>query len=237
MCGRSSLTKTEKEIEARFKATFYSEELERYNPLPNYNVAPTHYHPVITNTDITHLQLYRWGLIPYWAKDKKIGVKLINARVETLLDKSAFKKLIGSKRCVVPMDGFYEWKKEGKTKIPYRIVTTDIDIFSVAGLWDTWTEPSTGDIFNTFTVITQEPNELMKSIHDRMPAILIKDIEKLWLDQDITAKDALQLLMPYPSELMKAYQVTQKVNSVKANDASLIEPVSVRESYVQGSLF
>ena len=121
MCGRSSLTKTEKEIEERFNATFYSDELERYNPLPNYNAAPSHMMPVITNQDPDHIHLYRWGLIPFWAKDEKIGYKMINARVETLMEKSAFKNAAKHRRCLVPMDGFYEWKKEGKTKTPYLI--------------------------------------------------------------------------------------------------------------------
>ena len=107
MCGRSSLTKTEKEIEARFNATFYSDELERYNPLPNFNVAPTQRMPVITSDDAKHIRIFKWGLIPSWAKDKNIGSKLINARVETLQEKTMFKSLLQSKRCIIPLDGFY----------------------------------------------------------------------------------------------------------------------------------
>ena len=141
MCGRSSLTKTEKEIEERFKATFYSEELERYNPLPNFNVAPTHMHPVITSQDPNHFHLFKWGLVPFWSKDNKSGAKMINARIETIAEKTAFKSLLNSKRCIVPMDGFYEWKTEGKNKVPFRIVTKDQAIFAVAGLWDCWNLP------------------------------------------------------------------------------------------------
>jgi putative SOS response-associated peptidase YedK len=236
MCGRSSLTKVEKEIEARFKATFYSEELERYNPLPNFNVAPTHMHPVITSDDRTHIHLYRWGLIPFWAKDVNIGSKLINARAETLMDKTAFRQSLASRRCIVPLDGFYEWKTNGKQKTPYRIIAKDQDIFSVAGLWDSW-QNTNGDTIHSFTIITIAPNTLMKEIHDRMPAMLLKENENVWLDNDLKATDALQLLLPYPSDQMEAYPVSDKVNSVKVNDKSLIERVIPKQIIIQTSLF
>lgn len=237
MCGRSSLTKIEKEIEARFHATFYSEELERYNPLPNFNVAPTHMVPVITNAEPDHLHIYRWGLIPFWAKDKSIGAKMINARVETLMEKTAYKNLLASRRCIVPMDGFYEWKTSGKIKTPFRIVTTDQDIFSVAGLWDIWHVPETGEIIRSFTVITTAPNRMMEKIHDRMPAILLPENEKLWLDKEIKADEAVQLIIPYPAEYMNAYEVSEKVNNVRANDPSLILPVNSSSKVTQTSLF
>ncbi len=229
MCGRSSLTKTEKEIEERFGATFYSDDLERYNPLPNYNVAPTHYMPVITSSDKEHINIYRWGLIPFWAKDKKIASKMINARIETILEKSAYKKAVEKRRCIIPMDGFYEWKRSGKNKIPFRIITTDQDIFSVAGIWEKWKDPNGEEIF-TFSVITKPPNELMKTIHDRMPAILLPEQEKLWLDEELTPIDAIQLIIDYPSESMDAYQVTSRVNKVVENDSSLIEPILNNEN-------
>ncbi|MBL0027307.1 MAG: SOS response-associated peptidase [Saprospiraceae bacterium] len=237
MCGRSSLTKTEKEIEARFHATFYSEELERYNPLPNFNVAPTQIHPVITSLEPDHIHLYRWGLIPFWAKDKNIGAKMINARIETLLEKSAFKSLLSSKRCLVPLDGFYEWKTEGKIKTPFRITTKDQDIFSAAGLWDRWSMPDTGEIMHSFTIITQPPNELMAEIHDRMPSILSNENERLWLDSELNAGDAIQLLVPYPAENMIAYEVSKNVNNVRFNDPSLIEPLKYNPSFIQTRIF
>lgn len=236
MCGRSSLTKTEKEIEARFHATFYSEELERYNPLPNYNAAPTHMLPIIQMNDKDHIHLYRWGLIPSWAKDKSVGVKMINARSETLLEKPVFKTLVSSHRCIVPLDGFYEWKREGKTKIPFRIQTTDQEIFTVAGLWDIWKDHVSGETIHSFTIITIAPNSLMKDIHDRMPAILLTQNEKHWLDHEIKATDAIQLLVPYPSERMKAYEVSDKVNSVKVNEPALIDPATHPQPF-QTSLF
>jgi len=224
MCGRSSLTVTEKELEKRFNATFYSDELERYNPLPNYNVAPTHMHPVMTNLDQEHLQFFRWGLIPFWAKDIKVGYKMINARKETLLEKTTFKNAVNKKRCIVPLDGFYEWKITEGGKQPYRIVTTNSEIFSVAGLWERWQSPEGQDIYS-FTLITQEPNELMTDIHNRMPAILLPEQERDWLDMTISAEEAIQMIEPYPSDLMKAYPVSKRVGNVRENDATLLDEV------------
>ena len=226
MCGRSSLTKTEKELEDRFQATFYSDGLAQYNPLPNYNVAPSHFMPVITNTDRLHFQAYRWGLIPFWAKDIKIGYKMINARIETLMEKSTFKMAVAQRRCLVPADGFYEWKKvkdvNGKiVKQPYRITTTDQEVFAMAGLWDRWTAPDGQQVFS-FTVITQTPNEVLKDIHNRMPAILTPDQEKLWLSDDIPPQDLIDMIAPYPDDAMQAVPVSSKVNNVRNNDPSLL---------------
>ena len=225
MCGRSSLTKTEKELEERFNATFYSDELERYNPLPNFNVAPTHILPVLKNTDPEHFRPLRWGLIPFWAKDIRIGYKMINARIETVMEKAAFKHAMQKRRCIVPFDVFYEWKKRGKKeKHPYRIITTNTDIFSIAGLWEKWKSPG-GEMIESFTLITQPPNKLLESIHDRMPAVLMPDEEKHWLDMDISPQDALELIKPYPEEFMRAYKVTKRVGKVSENDPGLIEEI------------
>lgn len=239
MCGRSSLTKNEKELEQRFGATFYSDELLRYNPLPNYNVAPTHFHPVITEEDTAHLQLYRWGLVPFWAKDAKIGSKMINARLESIEEKPVFSKLLQAHRCIVPFDGFYEWKLyTDKHHEPYRITVRDGEIFSVAGLWSKWKDPD-GQTLKTFTVITHAANRLMKDIHDRMPAILTQEAERLWTDSNLSAKDALQLLVPFPAEEMQAYRVSDRINKVANNDAGLIEKFSNvdKPGNIQGTLF
>ena len=226
MCGRSSLTKTEKELEDRFQATFYSDGLAQYNPLPNYNVAPSHMMPVITNTDKMHFQAFRWGLIPFWAKDIKIGYKMINARIETLMEKSSFKMAVSKRRCLVPADGFYEWKKvkddNGKiTKQPYRMTTKDQEVFAMAGLWDRWKSPDGQQIFS-FTVITQPPNKVMKDIHNRMPAILIPEQESLWLADDIPPQELIDMITPYPDELLEVTPVSSKVNNVRNNHSSLL---------------
>lgn len=225
MCGRSSLTKTEKEIEQRFHATFYSEELERYNPLPNYNVAPTHYHPVITNQDLDHIHLYKWGLIPFWSKDSKSGYKMINARLETLEEKPSFRQLVKTRRCLVPMDGFYEWKRDEGQKLPFRITAADQDIFTAAGLWEIWKDPE-GKEIRSFTIITLQANEKVTPIHDRMPAMLLREQEQLWISNDIPTHELLQMLLPYPADLTRIYRVSEKVNNVRENNPELILEVT-----------
>ena len=235
MCGRASLTKVEKDLEERFHATFYSEDLEPYNPLPSYNVAPTQMHPVIANTDSDHLQFFKWGLIPFWAKDEKIGSRMINSRIETILEKPAFRNAVQKRRCLVPFDGFYEWQKRPSGKVPFRIILKDEGIFSVAGIWEKWKSPEGEEVFS-FSVITQPPNELMESIHDRMPAILLPEQEQIWLDAGIPAEEALKIIAPFPDELLKAYTVSKKVNKVSENDDSLIEAFEYDDS-TQGSLF
>ena len=226
MCGRSSITKTEKELEERFNASFYSDDIEQYNPLPNYNVAPSHIMPVITNHDRAHFSAMRWGFIPNWAADPKIGYKMINARIETLFEKSSFKKAITTRRCIIPADGFYEWKKStasnGKqTKQPYRIQAKDQSIFSMAGIWDRWQDPQ-GQTVLSFAVITQPANLAMQDIHDRMPAILTKTQEEHWLSNELPAKDLVDMISPYPNELTQVYPVSDRIGNVKNNDPQLI---------------
>lgn len=229
MCGRSSLTLTEKQIEERFNATFYSDDLVKYNPLPNYNVAPSQYHPVITQSDPRMINLYRWGLVPFWAKDPKIGYKMINARKETLLEKPAFREAVKTRRCLIPIDGFYEWQKSGKQKTPFRIVPTNTKVVSLAGLCETWKQPD-GETLHTFTIITHEANDKIAPIHDRMPAMLLPDIEEQWLDSEISPKDALEILTPYPEDYLDYYPVSTDVNSVKNNHSGLIEKIEEDQS-------
>lgn len=235
MCGRASLAKNEKELEDRFGSQFYSEDIERYNPVPNYNLAPGQYFPIITNSDSNHFNVFKWGLIPFWAKDPKIAFKLINARAETIDKKSSFKVSFSRKRCLVPLDGFYEWKKLNRGKKPYRIVKNDKAIFSVAGLWDTWLNQK-NEIVNSFTIITVSANEIMKTIHNRMPAILFEEEERNWIDESIPIGDLKNLLKPFPSDLIYAYPVSSKVNNVRNKDSDLINEVSEND-IIQGRLF
>lgn len=201
MCGRSSLNKTEKDLEQRFNATFYSDALVQYNPLPNINVCPSHVLPIISNLDKAHFNSMRWGLIPYWAKDMRIGYKMINARKETVLEKTSYKQAMAKRRCLVPADAFYEWQKVGKGKQAHCIKTKDQEIFSMAGLWEKWRSSEGEDVYS-FTVITQEPNEVMKPIHNRMPAILTRDQEEIWLSDDVSPQELLDMIEPYPDELL-----------------------------------
>lgn len=223
MCGRASLTKTEKELEKRFGATFYQEDIERYNPLPSYNIAPTHFHPVITQDDPGHIHFFRWGLVPFWAKDESVGHRMINARVETLAEKPAFRQAFRERRCLVPFDGFYEWMQvPGGGKVPYRVTVGDNEIFCIAGLWESWKAPVGPELY-TFTLITVPPNALVSRIHDRMPAVLLPEDERLWLDETLPPDALFNLLHPYPMELMSASPVSSRVNRVSENDADLIK--------------
>ncbi|HZV43307.1 MAG TPA: SOS response-associated peptidase [Saprospiraceae bacterium] len=221
MCGRSSLTKTEKELEQRFRATFYSEDLERYNPLPNYNVAPTHMHPVITQEEPNTIHLYRWGLIPFWAKDMKIGASMINARIETIEEKPAFRQAFQKRRCIVPFDGYYEWMKTPEGKIPYRIKLKNTEIFTIAGLYETWKGPDQ-KVIHSFTLITQAADPVIAHLHDRMPLILMPEQEKLWIDAHVPTKDVINNIQPIPGDYITWYRVSDRVNNVRENDAGLI---------------
>ena len=159
--------------------------------------------PVILDFNPRIVTLFKWGLIPAWAKDPTIGRNLVNARVETLTEKPSFKHSVKYRRCIVPADGFYEWKAEGSRKQPYLISLKDESLFSFAGLWAEWSAPD-GSPVPTFTIITTEPNALMQDIHNRMPVILAREDEKKWLNKDCPVPQALQLLKQYPAELMKA---------------------------------
>ena len=235
MCGRASLTKNEKELEDRFGSSFYSEDIERYNPVPNYNLAPGQFFPVITNQDPGHFNIYKWGLIPFWSKEANIAYKLINARAETIEESTMFKGAFQRRRCLIPLDGFYEWSTKGKSKLPFRIVKKDYSIFSVAGIWESWNSPEGQEIF-TFSIITVDANETVAKIHNRMPAILFEDEERLWIDESIKLKDAKTLLKPFPSDFIFAYPVSQKVNNVRNNDPDLIVEIS-DDTVSQGKLF
>jgi len=226
MCGRSSLTVNEKQLELKFGKDFYSEDLERYNPLPNYNVAPSHNMPVIKAAS-DHFDCMRWGLIPFWAKDVKIGYRMINARKETILEKNAYKKTAVNQRCVVPFDSFYEWKKnEDGTKTPFRIGLPNFELFLIAGLWEKWKSP-TGEVIQSFTLITQKPIDKICQIHDRMPAVIIPGEEQAWLDLSIPPQQALDSIRPLEESEIDFYQVGSEVGNVRNNDASLIEKVDL----------
>ena len=215
MCGRFSFVDIE-DIRERFKA-------EPINLIPNYNVAPSQDVAVMVNNG--QLSMFKWGLIPFWAKDPSIGNKLINARAETVDEKPSFKHSLQRKRCLILADGFYEWKKEGRMKRPHRITLRNKELFGFAGLWDTWKSP-TGDIVNSCSIITTTPNELMAPIHDRMPVILSRDSERVWLDQSIVESHLLKsLLVPYPADLMMSYEVSTLVNSPKNNGPECLVPV------------
>ena len=211
MCGRYSFAVEDQLIYERFGVSVRSAIYKaRYNCAPSQDLA------VISNEDPAALSFYRWGLIPFWAKEASIGNKLINARAETVREKPSFRQAFRSRRCLVLSDGFFEWRKMGE-KTPYRICLRDEAPFAMAGIWDSWKNPS-GEMIRSFSIITTEANSLVGELHDRMPVILNRADEKKWLNP--VSEDKLQeLLKPFDPGLMKMYPVSKKVNS-PANDGS-----------------
>ena len=206
---------------------------ETVDPIPNaaptFNGAPTDTLPVVRldRDGQRSLDLLRWELVPWWAKDIKMGVRCINAMAETVASKPAFRDAFArGQRCIVPVDAFYEWKKIGASKQPYAIVGADGLPLALAGLWERWKNPAGGETLQTFTIVTTTPNELCGAIHDRMPVILPPETWSMWLGESEPAEaDQLKsLLVPYTGE-MAAWPVSQRVGNIKYNDASLIEPI------------
>ena len=192
----------------------------------HYNIAPTQNVPVILQKEgRNHAELLRWGLVPFWAKDIAIGNQMINARAETLSEKPAFKQLVKDRRCLVLADGFYEWRKEGKGKTPMLFKLASGEPFTFAGLWDAWKKPD-GAVLQSFTIVTTEPNELVKPVHNRMPVILSDSDAKVWLGSDGgDLAHALSLLRPFPADLMNAHDVSLLVNNPRNDISACAAPV------------
>jgi len=236
MCGRYAITETIDELIDRFNAEAAVDEL-----IPRYNVAPTESAPIVINakrdkkTGLSpgrRLEMVRWGLVPSWSKDAKGGARLINARGEELADKSTFRTPLASRRCIVPISGFYEWKDAGerrkKTDPPRQPMfahPVDGHVFALAGLWDIWRQPD-GESLKTYTIITVPPNDVLAEIHDRMPAILRPEDEALWMDPAVTdPAQVLPLLRTAPADWMDIYPVSPKVNTAGVDDPAFIDRV------------
>jgi putative SOS response-associated peptidase YedK len=223
MCGRYTIVITMDEL---MKYYMMEISLDRYHT-PRYNIAPGQLvMAVISDGEKNRLGELKWGLIPSWAPDEKMSYKMINARADTVAEKPAFRTSFQRKRCLIPADSFYEWKKIGTDKQPMRIMFKDEGIFSMAGLYDTWTAPDGGKI-STCTIITTTPNELMADIHDRMPVILRREDEQIWLDKQQKAADLQALLRPFSTENMIAYPVSKIVGNVKNDRIECIEAMPV----------
>jgi len=226
MCGRFTLATDLERLKARFGFTSPSFEVA-----PRYNIAPTQRVPVIVHNERRELKLFRWGLIPAWAKDTAIGSKMINARSETALEKPSFKRLFKERRCLVPADGFYEWKhaRNGKQKIPMRIVRDDGELFAMAGLWTRWHNEKATDrvAIDSFTILTTQANAAMKSIHDRMPLILDPENEELWIRPNCKTTKLQRLLKMMPKMKLRVYPVSQEVNSPKNDHPSCLTPITL----------
>ena len=220
MCGRFIISKKVEEINERFHVDV---EKEQYKII--YNAAPGQNLPVITNRKPGKLSFFKWGLVPYWAKDVKIGYKMINSRAETLLEKPSFKNAVQKRRCLVIANGFYEWKKTGNARQPYLICLKDNSLFAFAGLCVYWNKD--GIELSSFSSVTTAPNSLTKPIHNRMPVILSREHANYWLDESFNPVDLGEICQPYPPDFMQAFPVSTRVNSVANNDASLLEEIQV----------
>lgn len=220
MCGRYTLTTKPNDLAKAFGLDATPEDLA-----PRYNIAPSQWVPVITDTRPRRLEAFRWGLVPSWAKDPSIGHRMINARAETVAEKPSFRSAFRRRRCLIPADGFYEWRRDGKRKTPICIRRSDGAPFAFAGLWETW-KPTSGEALHSCTIITTEPNALMATIHDRMPVILAPETYDLWLDSTIDDRDLLRgLLSPCPDSWLKYYVVSMLVNSPANDTPQCMEPI------------
>ena len=222
MCGRFVLEDIDV-IFTRFRLSG-SEDLLG-NIKPYYNIAPSHYAYVISRNarQENRLEMMKWGLVLSWSKDPKIVNRMINARVETVATKPSFKNLLKTNRCLVPCSGFYEWKTIGTKKIPYYIGLKDSKIFCLAGLYDIRKEGDGKDL-KTFTIITTQPNNTLKPIHNRMPVIIHQELEDQWLNTKLQNHDSVKrLLRPYPDDNMISYAVSNEVNNPENDSPQLIE--------------
>ena len=216
MCGRYSQHHTTEALVDRFAVHMVHEPVAE-----RYNVAPSQPVPVITANGARCLDAYRWGLIPSWAKEPGGGI--INARAETLAEKPSFKAALARRRCLIPADGFFEWKKEESGRQPFHIRLKAGDLFAIAGLWEVWESPE-GAPLHTCAIITVAPNEVLAPLHNRMPAILRPEEEAAWLDPAVKSAEALQLLRPYPADRMEASPVSRRVNAPTLDDPACILP-------------
>ncbi len=236
MCGRYRLTANERWLSEYFNIP--AEDIEwaaRWNVAPTDEVATVLQHRTEPKRIFARM---RWGLIPSWAKDISTGLKTINAASETAADKPAFREPMKKRRCLIPADGFYEWKKLGPKKTqPYNIGMTDNGLFAFAGLWDSWKDPS-GKIIQSCTILTTEANLLLKDIHDRMPVILDPNDYDLWLDPGLTDPVKIRdLLKPFDSRRMRVYAVSPTVNKVSNDGPECAEEIDLEKSTLQKTLF
>lgn len=225
MCGRYTLHKKVDELAKRFNLATVPKDIPE-----NYNVAPGQIMPVIVEEEGERkVELMKWGLIPVWAKDSKIGYKLINARDDSIFDKPMWRSVILKKRALIPADGFYEWKRPSNPKgrkQPFYIHPKHDDLFAFAGVWETWKDVE-GKEWKTYSIITTEPNKEMSSVHNRMPVILHHEDEASWLkSSNVTRSDIEPYLRPYEDNGLDMFEVSSDVNVVRNNDERLIYPLN-----------
>ena len=234
MCGRFGFTETGL-FPDRFQID--NEDFEALSLEPRYNAAPGQDLPVIHEREGKTLPaLMRWGLVPSWAPDAKAGYKTINARVETVAVRPAFRDSLQQRRCLIPAGWFYEWKQDAVEKIPHVIRRKDQALFAMAGLYDVWRDPQ-GQPLWSFTILTRSPNRVLREIHDRMPLILPREREKEWLSAKTPPWEGLTRVPLYPDEDLEIYPVSRLVNAVRNDSPDLIRPVDSATLPRQGRLF
>jgi putative SOS response-associated peptidase YedK len=222
MCARFTLVTPAEELAEAFQ-------LEEIPSLePRYNIAPTQPIAAVRRDERRGKREFtslRWGLIPSWAKDLKIGARMINARAETLSEKPAFREAFRERRCLIPADGFYEWRRVGSKKQPFYFRLRGGKPFAFAGLWERW--EGQGAAVESCTLLTTDANDLLRPVHERMPVILDRKDYEMWLDSSVRGTERLQpLLKPYPQKEMDSYAVGLRVNSSKNDDPACIEPLA-----------
>jgi putative SOS response-associated peptidase YedK len=221
MCGRYTLSTPA----GRLAEEFQLEEAAVDLP-PSYNVAPTQQvATVLEEGGKRRLEMLRWGLVPSWADDPEIGARMINARSETAPDKPSFRRAFRGKRCLIPADGFYEWKREPGGKQPYYFHMKDGRPFAFAGLWESWEKGSDGALLSC-AILTTRANSVLEGIHDRMPVILPSGAYDAWLAPDADKEQLIDLMAPYPGDDLETYPVSRFVNSPYNNDERCIEPAA-----------
>jgi putative SOS response-associated peptidase YedK len=227
MCGRYG-RRADKQRIAEWMQTHNTDVFDDSYLAPSYNVAPQSLQPVVrldSETGERELTVMRWGLIPFFAKDAKIAYSTINARAETVATSPVFREPMKRRRCLVPATGFYEWQTlDKKSKQPWAIELVDGNLFAFAGLWDRWKDKATGQPLETYTIITTDPNELLETIHDRMPVILSPQDYSRWLDPGEPSRLPIDLLRPFPAEELRAWKVSAAVGNVKNNFPELRLP-------------
>jgi putative SOS response-associated peptidase YedK len=220
MCGRFVLASTFPAIAQEYNIDLTPSEFN-----PSYNIAPGQNIFLIIHDKSLRLIQCRWGFVPAWSNDHSVGYKMINARAETVSEKPAFKSAFKKHRCLIVADGFYEWRKKDKRKFPVYIHLKSGKPFGLAGLYNSWASQE-GEQICTCTIITTRANTLLEPIHNRMPVIIPKEKQDLWLDPEVQDKTiVLPLLEPYPSDEMKAYEVSPRVNSAGYNSPKNIKPI------------
>jgi putative SOS response-associated peptidase YedK len=230
MCGRFTQERSTSEL-----AEIFGAEDRVDAPGLRFNVAPTDEAAVIVQRDDHRaLTSYRWGLIPHWSDSRETGNRMFNARSETIDRNPAFRYAFGKRRCLVPVDAFYEWRREGKVRTPFAVVKPDGSPLALAGLWAGWKDPETGEVVRSFTILTTGPNEMMRPVHNRMPVVIPESAWDLWLDPTLTSPSQLRelkaMLEPAPDDELRMYQVSRRVNNVRNDGPELIVPVEEGEA-------